>query len=93
MTTTEPEITEPETRTHALDYAADRIGAPSIDWLLRRLRRRELPGRLVGRTWRMTDSDIARSIELLARPAIVVVPDPAGLTPASRRRLNRRRSA
>ncbi|MEU6582786.1 DNA-binding protein [Nocardia sp. NPDC046763] len=88
MTTTEPEM-----RTHSIEYAAEQIGAPSVDWLLRRLRRRELPGRQVGRNWRMTDGDIARSIELLARPAIVAVPDPAGLTPGSRRRLTRRRSA
>lgn len=88
MTTTEPEM-----RTHTIEYAAELIGAPSADWLYRKLRRRELPGRLVGRNWRMTDSDIASSIELLARPAIVAAPDPAGLTPASRQRLTRRRSA
>lgn len=81
-----------ETVTYSLAEAADRIGAPSVDWLARRLRKRALPGRLVGRTWRMTDSDIAEAIQRLAMPAIGVKPDATGLTPTSRRRLARHAS-
>ncbi|MEU6582848.1 hypothetical protein [Nocardia sp. NPDC046763] len=85
-----------ETRTHALDYAAERIGCRSEDWLLRQVRARKLPARKVGTVWRMTDADIAEAIHRLASPAILPAPlplpapDERGLTPSSRRRLAQR---
>ncbi|MGW0249849.1 DNA-binding protein [Nocardia goodfellowii] len=92
-----------ETMTHSLEYAVERIGAPSVDWLARRLSAREFPARRVGRSWRMTDSDIAETIRRLAQPAIPVVqPDvpetaqlsnsiAAGLSRRSRLHLERKR--
>ncbi|WP_280441050.1 hypothetical protein [Nocardia brasiliensis] len=65
----------------------------SEDWLLKRLRARRLPGRKSGRDWTMSADDIKVTIEIMAVPAIVVKPDPAGLTPTSRRRANRRAGA
>ncbi|WP_280393183.1 helix-turn-helix domain-containing protein [Nocardia wallacei] len=95
-------IEAPETRTLPLEEVADRLGAPSVDWLARQLRAGKIPGRKVGRSWRMTESDVARAIELLAvgprpthAPASVShtpTADPSGLTAGSRKRLERRRS-
>lgn len=68
---------------------AERLGQ-STEWYLRQLRARKLPGHKIGRTWRLTESDIAEALKITAVPAIVRTPDPAGLTPTSRRRLNRR---
>ncbi|WP_306357417.1 MULTISPECIES: hypothetical protein [unclassified Nocardia] len=79
-----------EDRTYSLAEAAERIGAPSEDWLLRKLRARKLPGRRITRgVWRMTECDITESIHLLASPALVV-PNPLSMTPGSRRRLGKR---
>lgn len=60
-------------------------------WYLKRLRDRQLPGHKVGRNWRVTEDDMRAAVESMAVPAIVPVPDPAGLTPTSRRRVNARR--
>ena len=86
---------------HSLTYdlaeAAERIGGVTEKWLAARLRAGKLPGRKVGRQWRMTDSDIEAAVELFgvgpqAIPAPVnnhVRADAAtsGLTRTSRRRL------
>ena len=85
--------------THSLDESAgiilgaDEDGNPlpgKTDWLVRRLRRGELPGYKAGRQWRMTDADIQAAIELL-RPKSMLpeVPSASGLTATSRRRLRR----
>ena len=62
------------------------------DWLRKKLTARALPGRKVGRTWMLAPVDIEAAVESMAMPAIAAV-DPAGLTPTSRRRHNRRRAA
>ncbi|GAB3211259.1 hypothetical protein [Nocardia tengchongensis] len=66
-----------DTKCHPLEIAAERLGAPSTHWLMLQLRARKLPGRKVGRSWCMTDSDINEAIELLASPALVRIADPA----------------
>ncbi|WP_028477945.1 hypothetical protein [Nocardia sp. CNY236] len=77
-------------RTYPLSVAAERIGAPSEDWLLRKVRAQKLPARKIARgNWRMTESDILESIRLLASPALTM-PNPMSLTPGSRRRLGKR---
>ncbi len=80
--------------THSLEYAVARIGGPSEDWLRAQLRARKLPGRKAGRSWRMTDSDIAEAIRLLAMPALVATapPNPTGLSARSRTHLERARA-
>lgn len=54
--------------THPLTYdlaeAAARIGGVTEKWLAARLRAGKLPGRKVGRQWRMTESDIEAAVEL-----------------------------
>ncbi|MFE3196233.1 helix-turn-helix domain-containing protein [Nocardia sp. NPDC059240] len=72
--------TRTDNRTFALEIAADRIGA-SRDWVMRQLRTGRFPGRKVGRDWRMTESDILASIEIVARPARST--DMSGLTARS----------
>lgn len=69
--------------------AAERLGKTE-DWVLNGLRTGRLPGRKLGRTWRMTEEDVAEVIGYFAVPA-TYRSDPAGLTPTSRRRLNQRR--
>lgn len=56
-----------ETRTYDLAEVLERTGVPSELWLRRRLNSGELRGRLAGRKWRMTDSDIAFLVEYMAR--------------------------
>ncbi|WP_433658082.1 helix-turn-helix domain-containing protein [Nocardia sp. CA-128927] len=81
-----------ELRLYTVSEAAERLRVTE-DWLLKRLRARRLPGRKSGRNWTMSADDIRVSIESMAVPAIVVKPDPSGLTPTSRRRANRRAGA
>lgn len=59
----------PETQTHALEFVVEQTGAPSVDWVVRKLRLGLIPGRKAGRQWRMTDSDIAALVEYMAQPA------------------------
>lgn len=69
-------------------HAAQRLGVPE-GWYTTQLRAGKLPGHKLGRTWRITEEDLRGALELTSRPARVVSPDPAGLTPGSRRRLER----
>jgi hypothetical protein len=83
--------------THSLEESAGIIlgtddgGNPlpgKTDWLVRRLRRGELPGYKAGRQWRMTDDDIAVAIDRMRpKSALPELPSASGLTPTSRRRL------
>lgn len=68
--------------------AAQRLGVTE-DWYLRQLRARKLPGHKLGRAWRLTEDDVRKALELTYQPARMVPADPAGLTPGSRRRLER----
>lgn len=78
------------TSTLTFDVAegAARLGV-TTDWYMRQLRARKLPGHKIGRTWRLTDDDLTKALELTAISANPTHTDPAGLTPGSRRRLNR----
>lgn len=82
--------------TYDLAEAAARIGGISEKWLATQLRQKKLPGRKVGRHWRMTDSDIKDAIEMFGvgpqtnsagRSAASHSSGLSGLTKTSRRRL------
>jgi excisionase family DNA binding protein len=76
-------------RTFAVSVGAERLGV-TVDWYMRQLRARKLPGHKIGRQWRLTDEDVEEALRITARPAIETPPDPAGLTPGSRRRVGPR---
>lgn len=50
--------------TFDLDEAAERIGGVSERWLAAQLRAGAIPGRKVGRKWRMTAGDIDACLEI-----------------------------
>ncbi|WP_342342593.1 helix-turn-helix domain-containing protein [Mycobacterium asiaticum] len=50
--------------TYDLAEAAERIGGVSEKWLAAQLRAGKLPGRKVGRKWRMTIGDIETAVEI-----------------------------
>ncbi|WP_406234980.1 hypothetical protein [Nocardia sp. NBC_01009] len=94
---------EAETETFDLAYAAQKSGAPSADWIRRKLNANAFRGRRAGREWRMTESDIAGLVAWMARGPEVAAEtnaatetstqlDHSGLTPTSRRRLEQRRT-
>ena len=56
MTDPTPDL---EDETFALAYVVTRTGAPSEDWLMRRIRSGVIPACKSGRHWRMTRSDMA----------------------------------
>lgn len=74
--------------TFDVEEGAQRLGV-TADWYMRQLRARKLPGHKIGRTWRLTDDDVAQALKLTATTTNPAHADPAGLTPGSRRRLNR----
>lgn len=80
---------EIEPLTMSVADAAKRLGVLE-GWYASQLRARKLPGHKLGRAWRITEADLGKALELTAQPALVVAPDPAGLTPTSRRRLSPR---
>jgi hypothetical protein len=80
--------------TYDLAEAAERIGGVSERWLAAQLRAGKLPGRKVGRKWRMTIGDIETAVDMF-RVVPQSVPserrenvdvDRSGLTRTSRRR-------
>lgn len=82
--------------TYDLAAAAERIGGVSEKWLAVQLRSGKLPGRKVGRHWRMTQSDIEAAVETFGvgpqvnsgeGGSVSSKGGPAGLTKTSRRRL------
>ncbi|NKS77965.1 excisionase family DNA-binding protein [Rhodococcus hoagii] len=78
-----------EQLTYTVAEAAAKLGVTEA-WYARQLRASTLPGHKLGRQWRLTDDDIAQALELTAVPATLRLRDPAGLTPTSRRRLERK---
>ena len=76
--------------THSTAEVAEAIGAPSERWLVDQIRAGRFPAHKIGRTWRMTDSDVAAALGVCAkkRPFVADVIDVAtGLTPRSRKRV------
>lgn len=89
-----------EFKTFDLASAAEMTGAPSADWLMRKIRAGAFTGRKAGRNWRMTESDMAEAVEYMkraAKPTAVAAeqtapsatPPRTGLTQRARRNLAR----
>ncbi|MGW5377487.1 hypothetical protein ACWESM_18775 [Nocardia sp. NPDC003999] len=97
----------PEFETFDLDAVCEFTGAPSADWLYRRITSGELTAVLAGRRWRMTHSDMSRVVaymraaaaaELAKRPAATpttAAPSPAtaGLSARGAARMRKRAAA
>ncbi|MFE2995057.1 hypothetical protein ACFXG4_08600 [Nocardia sp. NPDC059246] len=62
-------MTSLEIKTHALDYVVEVTGAPSVRWVQDLLRAGVIPGKKSGRSWRMSDSDMAALVDYMARLA------------------------
>jgi hypothetical protein len=62
------------------------LGAPSERWYVARLRDGRLPGRKVGRNWRLTDQDIVDALDILKNDP-QIADAPSGLTSRSKRRV------
>ena len=69
-------------KTHPVECGVKAIGAPSERWYVARLRDGRLPGRKVGRHWRLTEQDIAAAIDICKNDPHVT-DAPTGLTPRS----------
>ncbi|WP_063017146.1 hypothetical protein [Nocardia niwae] len=54
-----------EFETFALEQVCELTGAPSTDWLYRRIASGDLTAVLAGRSWRMTRSDMCRVVDLM----------------------------
>ncbi|WP_433592286.1 hypothetical protein [Nocardia sp. CA-145437] len=70
--------TVPEIKTYTLDLVCEITGAPSRDWLTRRIVRREIPAVRAGKVWRMTRSDMVAVVEYMRREAEDYIADKAG---------------
>lgn len=77
--------------TYSVGEAAEIVGAPSERWLIEQLRSGRLPGRKVGRRWRMTERDIEEALDRCRNEHRDYVsessPPATGLTPKSKRRV------
>ena len=85
-----------EPLTYGLATAAERIGGVSERWLATQLRSGRIPGRKVGRQWRMTSGDIKACLDLfMVSPRDESVEHPAPQRKAStpKERIPRRNSA
>ena len=79
-------------QTYSTAEATEQIGAPSERWLIGQIRAGRFPARKVGRSWRMTDEDIADALDACSNKATTVQYDEvvtpmSGLTPTTRKRL------
>lgn len=83
-----PEQEESAALTMSVAEAAKRLGVKE-GWYATQLRARKLPGHKMGNRWRLTEDDLQTALKLTAVAANPTYADPAGLTPGSRRRLNR----
>ena len=71
-------------KTYPVAQAVKAIGAPSERWYVERLRDGRLPGRKIGRHWRLTDAGYRRRPRILKNDPHVT-DAPTGLTPRSTR--------
>lgn len=62
-------MTTPEFETFSLEQSCEMTGAPSVDWLRRRITKGETPAVLAGTTWRMTRGDMAVLVEQMREAA------------------------
>lgn len=81
--------TDTTPRVFTVADGATRLGQTEA-WYLRQLRGRHLPGHKIGRKWMLTEDDIRQALELTAVAATPRMPDPAGLTRTSRRRIGQK---
>lgn len=72
-------------KTFSVAQGVKMIGAPSERWYIERLRDARLPGRKVGKIWRLTEEDIADALDILKNDS-PIAKAPSGLTPRSRLR-------
>lgn len=80
------DLTPPlEIKTFDLAHVVEETGAPSEDWLMRRIRARVLPARKAGRHWRMTESDMAAVVKYMEHPAKTDTVSRIDEKPAARR--------
>ncbi len=76
--------------THDIADVVERMGAPSVRWVVDQIRSGRFPARKIGRAWRMTDQDIADALDACRndlRPQVEVPTRLSGLTATSRKRL------
>lgn len=78
-------------RTYSTGEAAVILGSPSERWLIQQLRSGRLPGRKIGRHWRLTDDDIEAALDICSnggrRSGVNVIKPLTGLTPNSRKKV------
>lgn len=67
-------------RTKSLDQSAAEIGC-STRWLADQIRARRFPARKIGKSWRMTDSDIAEALDIVKQVGRTVTPHKSGAQP------------
>ncbi len=80
------DLTPPlEFKTFDLAYVVEETGAPSEDWLMRKIRKRVFTARKSGRHWRMTHSDMAAVVEYMKQPAKTDTVSRIDEQPAARR--------
>lgn len=82
-------MTSIESLTYALDQAVVMMGAKSTRQLTEWLKAGRIPGRKIGREWRMTRGDVEAAIESFGTNGQPQTPEEkrSGLTPTSQRRL------
>lgn len=71
--------------TYSIAEVAEQFGAPSERWVIDQIRAGRFPARKIGRSWRMTDQDVADALDA-CRPRSDGVQPLVGLTPTSKRR-------
>lgn len=78
-------------RTYSTSEASVMMGAPSERWLLKQVRSGRLPGRKIGRHWRLTDDDILVALDICSnegrRSVVNTIKPLTGLTPNSRKKV------
>lgn len=72
-----------EYQTFSLEQVCELTGAPSYDWLYRRIVSGELTAVLAGRAWRMTHSDMAAVVTYMRNLAEQKVAEKTGVVPAA----------
>lgn len=76
--------------TYSTADVAEQMGAPSERWVVEQIRSGRFPARKIGRSWRMTDQDIADALDACRntlRPEVEVPGHLSGLTATSRKRM------
>ncbi|WP_179475360.1 helix-turn-helix domain-containing protein [Mycolicibacterium vinylchloridicum] len=67
--------------TYSTAEATEKLGAPSEPWLIKQLRLGRLPGRKIGRHWRLTDGDLEECLNIWANTVAREEPKPQAIIP------------